>query len=293
MKSAKTYIPCVLISIILVFSMLGTGICIIADKVILNPDTCIKIIDEKDLDSKVKNLIDKTFREKYNSTGIPPEVYTDVISEQWINTSLKMNIISGFEYLNGIAYTFSVSPDLDFKELDESITNFFNTYADKNGYVKDSSYYDKLQKEIDAAHRIIINYTDIFKFNTLDEHGVFSQARRYINYLDKIMYICIGADILCIVLIFLLCKKNIKEILYWVGSSFIVSSVIVLVPCVYLTSSNYFDSFVIKQEQIFTAFTSYMYRIIDSFTAFEIGVLAAGFLMTVIYIITCRKRDGQ
>jgi len=290
MKNAKTYIPCVLLAIILVFAVLGTGICIIADKIILNPDTCTSIIDEKELDSKVKSILDRTFKNKYNSTGIPAEVYTDVISEQWINDSLKTNIVSGFNYLNGSSDKFEMSPD--FTSLDESITNFFSSYADENGYVKDSSYNDKLQKEINTAHSIIMNYTDIFKLNTLNEHGVLSQAKRYIGYLDKITYICIGVDIFCIIFLLILCIKNIREIFYWVGSSLMISSVIGLIPCVYLTSTDYFNSFVIKQEQIFTAFTSYMYSIVDSVTALEISVLAVGFLMIVIYIIADRKKTS-
>lgn len=291
MKNAKTYIPCVILTIILVFSMLGTGICIIADKVILNNQTCLEIISEKQLSEKIKNLLDKTFKEKYNSTGIPAEVYTDVLSEKYIDNIVKLNLISGFEYLNSTTDKFSVSPD--FEALDESITNFFNNYADKNGYVKDSSYYEKLQKEINTAHNIITSYTDVFKLDTLNKHGVLKQARGYIKYLDKIKYICIGADIFCILIILLLCIKNKKEIFYWTGISFIISSIIGLVPCVYLTSVKYFDSFVIKQEQIFTAFTSFMYRITDAFTAFETGLLAAGVIMTAIYTIICRKKGGQ
>lgn len=291
MKSAKTYIPCVILSILLVFSMLGTGICITADKVILNSQTCLEIISEKKLSEKIRKLLERTFKEKYNSTGIPSEVYIDVLSEKYIDNIVKLHVTEGFEYLNGRTDKFNVSPD--FEALDESITEFFDNYAEENGYIKDSSYHEKLQKEINNAHSIIISYTDIFKLDTLSEYGVLTQARGYIKYLDKITYICISADILCIVLLLLLCIKNIKEILYWVGISFMISSVIGLIPCVYLTSSNYFDSFVIKQEQIFTAFTSYMYRITDSVTAFETGVLATGFLMTVIYILTARKKGTE
>lgn len=291
MKSAKTYIPCVILSILLVFSMLGTGICITADNVILNSQTCLEIISEKKLSEKIRKLLERTFKEKYNSTGIPSEVYIDVLSEKYIDNIVKLHVTEGFEYLNGRTDKFNVSPD--FEALDESITEFFDNYAEENGYIKDSSYHEKLQKEINNAHSIVISYTDIFKLDTLSEYGVLTQARGYIKYLDKITYICIGADILFIVLLLLLCIKNIKEILYWVGISFMISSVIGLIPCVYLTSSNYFDSFVIKQEQIFTAFTSYMYRITDSVTAFETGVLATGFLMTVIYILTARKKGTE
>lgn len=290
MKNARTYIPCVLLTIILVFSVLGTGICIIADKIILNENTCIKIIDEKELTSKVKSVLDKTFENKSNSTGIPPEVYNDVLSQQWLDDTIKLNIIQGFGYLNGSLDKFDVSPD--FESIDKNITDFFSSYADENGYIKDSSYNDKLQKEIDNTHSIIINYTDIFKINTLYDKGVIGQVRRYIDYLDKITYLCIGLDVFCIVILLLLCLKNTGEMLYWSGCGFIISAIIGLVPCVYITSSKYFDSFVIKQEQIFTAFTSYMYKIVDSLMALEIGIIAAGVLMIVIYTLIGRKKQN-
>lgn len=288
MKNSKTYIPCVLLTIILVFSVLGTVISVTTDKVVLNSKTCVKIIDENKLSGKIKNLLEKNFTEKYNSTGIPAEVYTDILSEEYIDNIVKVNINSGFDYLNGNTDSFSVSYDFD--ALDKSISDFFDSYAEQNGYVKDSSYYDKLQKEMNNAHRIVTNYSDVFKLDSLNEHGVLSQARRYIGYLDKIMYICIGADIFCIVLLLLLCMKNIKSIFYWTGSGLMVSALIGLIPCMYLSSSKYFDSFVIKQEQIFTAFTSYMYRIVDTVTAFETGIFASGFILIFIYIITARKK---
>ena len=66
MKNSKTYIPCVLLTIILVFSVLGTVISVTADKVVLNSKTCVKIIDENKLSGKIKNLLEKNFTEKYN-----------------------------------------------------------------------------------------------------------------------------------------------------------------------------------------------------------------------------------
>ena len=179
MQSAKTYIPCVLLTIILVFSMLGTVICITADKVILNNQTCLEIISEKKISETIKNLLEKNYKQKDNSTGIPAEVYTDVLTEKYIDNIVKLNVIEGFEYLNGNTDKFSVSPP--FESLDKNITDFFSNYAEENGYVKDSSYYDKLQKEISHAHSTVISYTDIFKLDTLNKNGVLSQARRYIS----------------------------------------------------------------------------------------------------------------
>lgn len=283
MKNKKTYIPCVLISIILVFSMLGTAICVIADKVVLNENTCIKIIDKKDLTSKTRNYIEKTFKEKYNSTGIPPEVYMENISDEWLDGVIKNRISNAFLYVKNQS---EYSKDIDFNALDAGIMKFFENYADENGYVKDSSYNDKLKKEIDTAHKIVNSSLDIFKTDTLYESGVFSQVRRYTGYLEKLNYLFIIADVVCIVILLLLCMKNIRDILYWSGISFIISGIIGLVPCVYITSSNYFDSFVIKQEQIFTAFTTFMYRITDSFTVFEMSVLAVGVLVIIVHSLT-------
>lgn len=283
MKNKKTYIPCVLISIILVFTMLGTAVCVIADKVVLNENTCIKIIDEKDLTSKTRSYIEKTFREKYNSTGIPAEIYMESISDEWLDGVIKDRISNAFLYVKNKS---EYSKDIDFNTLDAGITKFFENYADENGYVKDSSYNDKLKKEIDTAHKIINSSLDIFKTDTLYENGVFNQVRRYTGYLEKLNYLFIIADVVCIIILLLLCMKNIRDIFYWSGISFIISGIIGLIPCVYITSSDYFDSFVIKQEQIFTAFTTFMYRITDSFTVFEIALLAVGVLAVIIHSLT-------
>lgn len=284
MKNPKTYLPCVLVSIIFVFTLLGSGICVLADKVILNPQTCIDLVSEKQLDSKVKGIIDREFEEKYNSTGIPDTVYTEIITEEWVKFTINGFILEGFNYLNGETDTYS-SDITDFTALDNNITEFFSNYADENGYVKDSSYEDKLNTEINTAHSIITNYTDIFKMNTLKSEGVLAQARRYIGYLDTLTYICIGGACASFILIVLLSIKRIRETLYWTGCSLAIAGIIGLVPCIYIKSSNYFDAFVIKQEQIFTAFTSFMYKIVDRFTIVASVFLVFSVIMFVSYAI--------
>lgn len=276
MKSLKTYLPSLLLSIFLTFVFLGTSILITADR--LASVSSLKELSEKNkIVPMVRTQLVNHFEDKYNETGVPAEIYTDYITDDYIRSVIEININAGFERMNG--GKFDNRSGIENPQLEESITTFFNDYADSIGYVRDDAYEEKLQNTIDSAYNVISDSCDIYKFDTINNEGLFAKAGGIYRNLGRLTLAAAGAAILLTVIILLINRKGITSLLYWLGSSALVSGIIGIIPCIYLNAVNYFDSFVIKQPQIFTAFTGLMYKAVDSFMTSQIVIAISGIVL--------------
>ena len=125
----------------------------------------LSIIDDNNISSKVRNNLEKYFNDKYNATGINADVYMDSLTEDWIDNQIKNVVKNGLDYTNGKSDNYGFKAD--FSELNSSISDFFNAYADENNYVKDSGFEKKIETAQKNAQNIVISYCDVFKFDKL------------------------------------------------------------------------------------------------------------------------------
>ena len=72
----------------------------------------------------------------------------------------------------------------------------------------------------------------------------------------------------------------------------IISGIIMLIPCIYINAVDYFDAFIIKQEQIFLAFTSFMYNAVNSVMYTSIGLVTVGAVLMIIFSILKSKKNN-
>lgn len=289
MKSLKTYIPSLILSVLLIFSLLGTSALIIV-KCFASSDKLISIAEENDVTSKVSQELESYFKERYNETGIPAEIYMDALDDNYISSIVNYSICEGINILNNAEYE---KPDKKNEKLEQNIESFFDEYADSINYVKDDVYEEKLNQTIDDAYNVIINYSDVYKFRTMNDEGILTKAGGIYRQLDVIILAAAGASLLLIIIILLINIKSVSAALYWTGVSSLVSGIIGLVPCIYLNAVNYFDSFVIKQPQIFTAFTSLMKDGINALILNQVIFAAAGLVLIIAFIIIPKKNRQE
>lgn len=284
MKSIKTYIPSLLLSIFLVFLFLGGSAVIIAD-INITADQFRKIVSEENVEAKIYTSIERSYLEKANATGIPASVYTDHLSEEYLSSVMNEYIDAGFKTLSdgsGFAPQIPKNP-----ELEASIDKFFNDYADKTGYKKDENFEKKLASTKEDAYKSIGSQCDAFKFSSLSSHGAIKKLSKIYSHRTFISAAVSAAALAALIIIFIINRKNKKLMLYWCGLSALISGIIGTVPSIVLVADRYFDSFSIKQPQIFTAYTSTFYRITEAFMAAHIAFAAIGITMLVVYGVLC------
>ena len=287
MKKASTYLPSLIISVFLIFLTIASSAILLVDINVSAPK--IRNLAEKiELESTIYSEIEKYYTDKYNTTGIPAEVYMDAIDKQYVKSFEEAYIDSAFEALNGSGIMADIH--LANEKLENNIDSFFNDFADKNNYKKDENFTRKLSSTKDSAYSTIGSYCDVYKFSAMSSRGVLPQIARIYSRKSTITAILLGAVFFIILLLFLINHKKKITVMYWTGISAIIAGILGLIPSIYLVASRYYDSFSIKQPAVFTAFTSAMYKYTEAFMAIQIALLVFGIAMVVIYGIIGNKK---
>ena len=152
MKKAGTYIPSVILSVLLVLCVLAGSALIVVD-VNVTPSRTSAFSEKEDLAEKVHKDLDKHYRGKANSTGIPASVYMEHLNKEYINKVIDAYIDATYDALNsGGKLTVKVPENT---ALENSIDSFFSDYADKTGYKKDENYEKKLAVTKENAYKTI------------------------------------------------------------------------------------------------------------------------------------------
>ncbi len=274
MKKPHTYILSVLLTLIVILSLLGRSGALLLRVRALNPATFTQIVNEKALPARVQDELRSFFKEQENASGIPASVYDNAIAEDQLRPIILDTVSNAFSYLNGKTDTLGITPD--FMVLNADMTAFFEQYAADNNYEKDALYDETLAKAVKAGSENIQSACDVFRISLLAQAGLLKKVRRVMPYLS---YAIIGALcmlVLAVILLVIVNRKEKREVCYWVGTAVLVSSLLMLVPAVYLQATNWFDRFAVKSDQVFAAVTGYLYKMTGTvITAGVIGLVLA------------------
>lgn len=293
MKNAGSYISSFIVSILLVFALIGSAGCIAADN-FFTEKRLTELTEENDVSGLVYKELDKFFSEQYAVTGIPANVYMDAVDEVYLKGIISENIKFGFMRLGNNDY---LSSEFSNEKLETSITDFYKEYAQSINYeIKNENdpYYAKLKSAKEAAYKVIRQYCDVYKFTSLDEHGVLKKISPIYSNLTTMKILCIGASAI-LALILVVCNfKRTKDTLYWLGASALSAGLLGGVPCIYLINTDYFSAFTIKQSQIYTAYTSAMRSFTGSFlTACCILAISAAVLFVIYGIFSALSGKSE
>lgn len=280
-KKLRHYIPNVILTILLVFVMMGTEVVILADRIALNPNTFVYISDQQKLDEKGYAKLTDYFRTRANSTGIPESVFLDAFTAEDLRSGIAYNLASSLAYLKGSRA--EATTDIDFTKLDAAVTDFFVQYAEENGYEQDEMFQQKLAATISEAQAQIVECADPFRFQTLRANGWLAKGRTAVGYLGTALIAGIAGAALLIVLLILLNLHQAEHLCYWIGLASFTAGLLLAAPCIYLTATDYFSGFAFKDPQVFPAIVTLL-RLLTSrcltiaIVTFFVGIIGmAGF----------------
>lgn len=291
MKSIGSYIVSFVLSVLLVFSLIGTLAVSVAG-VFANPDNIVSLMRKKNVVNIVSAELEKHFTSKQNDTGIPADVYMNAIDDELIDYVMCMEINDGFSSLrNGTQSDDSFV--MKNNSVDKALSDFYSDYAESIGYEKDAKYDEKLNESQKNAEKVIAEYCDVFKFDAMISHGIMKKLSPYYNMLPTIRLAVYGATALLVLLILLVNIKSTSATLYWIGICSLISGIICAVPCIYLKSADYFSSFTIKQPQIYTAYTSTMTSATDTLLRYSVILAAISIVLVVVYALFSKIRKSK
>ena len=178
MKRASTYIFSLILSVLMVFAIIGTLLLAVA-KISVSEDSAVKNIEKNNISDIVYSQLEKYYNEKYYSSGIPSEVYMGALKSDIIEENIRTQIKYAFER-NDFNYT-----DSDFSGVEENLEKFFSSYAEENNIEKDENYSEKLGNAQDNAKKIISDYCDVYKIKTLKNQGILTKFYKVLDILPK------------------------------------------------------------------------------------------------------------
>lgn len=287
MKKCITYLFSLIFSVLLVFMLIASSALLLVD-INVSEKKLNDLATKKDLDSKIYTEIEKYYSDKFNTTGIPADVYMDAIDVTYIKTCEEAYIKAAFEALES-RNQMSISLPKN-KQLEENIENFFNDFADKNGYEKDDKFELKLRTTTENAYSSIGSFCDVYKFSAMNNHGVLSKLSKVYSYRIIMTGVAIAATLILILLLVFINRKKKITTMYWCGISSLIAGILGSCPSIYLLVTRFYDSFSIKQAAVFTAFTSAMYRYTEAFMAVHIAFVVIGITLVVIYGVIHDKK---
>lgn len=287
MKKIRLYLPNVLLTFLLVFALLGTECVLFAKYVVLNADTFRTVAEEQDLKTKAYATLEKEFTSNANTTGIPAEVFLDPVDTDALHQGILDSVSQAFDYLNGKSSDYAFT--MDFTELENAVNTFFSDYAEENGYEKDEAYDEKVTSTISSAESRILFVADTFKLSTIYRNGWLEKAKKYIGYLNPAAMGMIAVTAALLVLLIVCNRKQTAHLAYWLGLASAIAGLLLLLPCIYLTATDYFTAFVMSDPQIFAAVVGFL-QLLTGRAMLMAGITAGiGILLLVLFGILRHK----
>lgn len=291
MKKIGTYLPSLIISILLVLFMICSVGILIVD-ININGSQTITLTEKKDIAAKTSRQLEHEFKEISGATGIPAEIYTKSLTEDYIQSLINIYINEGYSSLkSGGKMNIDIPKN---KEMEADVEEFFNNMAEQTGYEKNDDFYEKLNNTKQNAYKLIGEACDVYKFTSLEKHGVLGPVSKVYKIRPLITFVSTGGLALLILALIFVNRKEKKNVLYWTGISAAIAGAIGMIPSIYLISTKYFNAFSIKQPQIFAAYTGGMFKLTEAFMAASISVCAAGIAMIVLYVVIgCHRTSSE
>ena len=230
-------------------------------------------LERQQAPAKTRSALESYYQTEYNATAVPPEVYLDVLSENWLRDTMELKITAAYDQLHGK----NTAAQPDYSALEQSITDYFETYAAENGYEKDDSYTQKLENTIQDAEKKVDSVIDVYHLGTLEKAGIWHK----VQVLSKPLWLLFGGGVVLTLVLaaVLLALRN--HPLYWIGSGLFTDGVLLTLPAAAILGSGVISRFSLKDAAVYSVFTGTMKALVLGVLIFGGISLAAGLVLLI------------
>ena len=292
MKKINHYFPNLILSVIFVFSFIGLSLTTEAKDKLLSSSFYISSAEKHDIYLRVTNHADDYFTKSYAVSGIPAEVYMDGLDDKTIKDAVDGKIENFFDYVSGKSSKIEET-EIDFSVLEKNLTDYFSEFAEENNVEVNEDFTKQLDKTIETAESEIDSFTNIYMMDYMEKAGIPQTLRKVYPIIAAAPFVFMGVLLVGLVILILLNRKNLRFVFYWISTSGICASVIILIPCIILKYSDYFSRLVMRNDYIYYAVTGLLNDFnvnIIKIQSAAVGVFVALMLVYIFsYIINNKK----
>ena len=191
MKKVTAYLPSLILSIILVLCFIASVAVIIVD-INVTENNAVSLAEKQELTSKSMAQIEKSFKEKSGSTGIPASVYTDAIDDKYLKEVIEIYITKAFKLFTEPELEGGYDPSVPNSKLESSIDAFFNEQAEKNDYEKDEAFEDHMEQFFAYGSSVICAKLSCGEYHLVlkEENGVTLEQLKNAIEQELEIYLC-------------------------------------------------------------------------------------------------------
>ena len=290
MDITKKYVPCLILSVLLVFSLIGFAAAFNFNFIALSEGTYISASEENDVPRKAHDEMETYFTHSEDYSGIPADVYMSALPVEAVKDIINSKINKVLLYLKMENAELDTASDHDYSDLRKNITDYFDTFAKKNNVKVDKEYTTQLNNTVEKATNEIESFADVYMFREISKTGLLKKTKDIYPDLTPATYAMGALSLLFILILMAICLKRVGLGCFWTGISSMCAAVIMLIPTLYIKLSGFTDRLIVDNESIYSAVTGAVSKIISTLVYFECGMFVFGILMLLIYALSSLKR---
>lgn len=294
MKRLNHYFPNYILTVILVFAISAFSALWLVSGSLLSPSFYISSVERHEIYQRSSDYAKDYFEKSYAVSSIPAEIYMDGLDEKIVKQAVDGKINGFFDYISGKTDKIEQA-EIDFSQLEKNISDFFDEFAAENNVELNDDFKKQLDKTIKAAEKDINTFTNVYMLDYMEKAGIPQKIRQIYPFVTPGMYAIAGVIALCVILLIVINKKELKAVLYWLSVSGLCSSVIMLVPCIIIKSTDYFSRLIMRTDYIYYAVTGLLNDTVDMLTKSQLAILAGSVVVMAVYgvisAVSCKKEE--
>lgn len=292
MKKINHYFPNLILSVIFVFSFIGLSLTTEAKDKLLSSSFYISSAEKHDIYLRVTNHADDYFTKSYAVSGIPAEVYMDGLDDKTIKDAVDGKIENFFDYVSGKSSKIEET-EIDFSALEKNLTDYFSEFAEENNVEVNEDFTKQLDKTIETAESEIDSFTNIYMMDYMEKAGIPQTLRKVYPIIAAAPFVFMGVLMVGLVILILLNRKNLRFVFYWISTSGVCASVIILIPCIILKYSDYFSRLVMRNDYIYYAVTGLLNDFNVNIIKIQSAALGVFVALMLVYIFSSIINNKQ
>ena len=254
------------------------------ETVVFKPALYSEAIGRKAVINAVYEDLEVYFTQFSAPTGIPAEVFIDPIKKEELSQSSFELLTDSLEYLTDKN---APKPEIkyDFKPFEDSVVGYIESYSDQNNIEKDEDYYNLIDNTVSTGEGQIRHHLDVMMLYQLSNSRYGGVLHEKSGYIRTVMLGSAGVLVLIALLMFIIDRHHIRDLTYWLGLIVAVSSIVILIPCIYLNKINYFSTFFMRSPHIYLTVTGVFQTMLNMIIYFETIMLIIGLILIVLTIV--------
>lgn len=289
-KKLYNYLPNLILSLLLTFIFLALLLLIMAETIVFNPTVFTESMHKISIEDTAFDEMQTYFEQQYAYTGVDPQTLKKSVEKQDVSAATYAYVEDTFNYIQGKNAeipSFKISFDL----LEKNVSDDYTKWAEEEGVEYTQELENIKQKTIENTEQAITSDLDVMLLSHINKpDGISTKLRLLLSAARKIRLALAGTAIILLGIMAAINRKHISGLLYWCGTFLFASSMLILVPCVILKVTKYYDGLAIHNDTVYNALSRSMYGITDNIIKFSVISLIVAILIILLFVVAINTK---